>query len=35
MRPSEDEQRWLGKFGQWDEWIAGLMAAKEAATQEA
>ena len=28
-------QRWLGKFGQWDEWIAGLKAARMAAAQEA
>ena len=30
-----DGERWLGKFGQWDEWIAGLKAARMAAAQEA
>jgi hypothetical protein len=29
------EKTWLGKFGQGDEWIAGLTAARMAAAQEA
>ena len=29
------EKSWLGKSGQWDEWIAGLTAARMAAAQEA
>jgi hypothetical protein len=28
-------KRWLGEFGQRDEWIAGLRAARMAAAQEA